>query len=888
MKRIDDKGITLISLVTTIVILVILASIATYSGIGVIKQTQFTKFSTQLKMMQTQVNELYDKYSNNQTIDVAGKKYTGTEIANIGKEISTLSQKTKVFNESASGITDSTGYKYYDKDTIKALNIEGLDEEEYFVNVSKRSVISYDGMEYEGKTYYTIDQLPDGLYNVDYKVNTGKPTFDVNYEKTENNKYKITISNINYGGNIDKWQVKYQKEGQDYWGTSEDYSIIVAEEGKYKIYIENGNISSAEKEIKVRNLPTGIERTNTTIQDSLGNQVVVPAGFKIVNPDDNVEDGIIIEDVSHENTKGSQFVWIPVGDVKTKNKGTINIELNRYTFDSNGNETKQGANKIDNIYTEDTAAKHDNNYKNTIAKDIEDFKSKAESSHGYYIGRYEARTANERSGSTTDDNLKQITTKPSDYVYNYVTQPQAATLSRGMYAEAPFESDLVNSYAWDTATLFLQTFDNRANKETLKIYSKQTSLNTNSDGLASKGTNNLTEASKKDKICNVYDMASNCLEWSTETYSRSRYPCTPRGGLYYSSSYTSGRYGDGPASSNDYNSFRPILYLGNSTLDSNGLDTITGNETENTTVQDSLGNQVVVPAGFEVVNPKDNVEDGIVVRDKTHTKTAGSEFVWIPVGDVKTKNKGKINIELKRYVFNEDGTVNDELTKTKPGDELKTSANVSVYYTEGLENSSTTNTHAKNIEIFKSKAEGSHGYYIGRYEARDKDSIFKRTSSSSKTNKLVCTADNYVYNYVTQSQAATLSRGMYTGTPFESDLVNSYAWDTATLFLQTFDNRTNKDSLKKYSIQTSLNTNSDGLATQGTNKLDTSKQDKICNVYDMASNCIEWSTETSRYSNYPCTQRGGAYNGSYYTSIRGLSTMSGSDNNYSFRPILYL
>ena len=244
MKRIDDKGITLISLVTTIVILVILASIATYSGIGVIKQTQFTKFSTQLKMMQTQANELYDKYSNNQTIDVAGKKYTGTEIANIGKEISTLSQKTKVFNASASGITDSTGYKYYDKDTIKALNIEGLDEEEYFVNVSKRSVISYDGMEYEGKTYYTIDQLPDGLYNVDYKVNTGKPTFDVNYEKTENNKYKITISNINYDGNIDKWQVKYQKEGQDYWSTSEDYNFVVNESGKYKIYIQNNNVIS--------------------------------------------------------------------------------------------------------------------------------------------------------------------------------------------------------------------------------------------------------------------------------------------------------------------------------------------------------------------------------------------------------------------------------------------------------------------------------------------------------------------------------------------------------------------------------------------------------------------------------------------------------------------
>ena len=881
MKRIDDKGITLISLVTTIVILVILASIATYSGIGVIKQTQFTKFSTQLKMMQTQVNELYDKYSNNQTIDVAGKKYTGTEIANIGKEISTLSQKTKVFNESASGITDSTGYKYYDKDTIKALNIEGLDEEEYFVNVSKRSVISYDGMEYEGKTYYTINQLPDGLYNVGYQANSGKPTFDVNYEKTENNKYKITISNTNYDGKIDKWQVKYQKEGQDYWGTSEDYSIIVAEEGKYKIYIENGNIKSDEKEIKVRNLPTGIERTNTTIQDSLGNQVVVPAGFKIVNPDDNVEDGIIIEDVSHENTKGSQFVWIPVGDVKTRDKGTINIELKRYVFNSDGtvnadlSKTEPG----DQLKTSTSSSYYftegleNSQTDNTHAKNIAIFRKKAEGSHGYYIGRYEARTATERSSTTTDDKLTQITTKPNDYVYNYITQPQAATLSRGMYAGTPFESDLVNSYAWDTATLFLQTFGNNPK------YSTQTSLNSS---FANQGTNNLTDTSKQDNICNIYDMASNCLEWSTETCSDSGYNCALRGGYYaISSFYASTRFYRTMAGGN-YGSFRPILYLGDSTLDSNGLDTITGNETENTTVQDSLGNQVVVPAGFEVVNPKDNVEDGIVVRDKTHTNTAGSEFVWIPVGDVKTKNKGKINIELKRYVFNEDGTVNKELTKTKPGDELRTSANNSVYYTEGLENSSTTNTHAKNIEIFKSKAEGSHGYYIGRYEARDKDSIFKRTSSSSKTNKLVCTADNYVYNYVTQSQAATLSRGMYTGTPFESDLVNSYAWDTATLFLQTFGNN------PKYSIQTSLNTNSDGLATQGTNKLDTSKQDKICNVYDMASNCIEWSTETSRYSNYPCAQRGGAYNSSYYTSIRGLSTMSGSDNNYSFRPILYL
>ena len=313
------------------------------------------------------------------------------------------------------------------------------------------------------------------------------------------------------------------------------------------------------------------------------------------------------------------------------------------------------------------------------------------------------------------------------------------------------------------------------------------------------------------------------------------------------------------------------------------LGTVTGNEDTNTTVHDSLENQVVVPAGFEVVNPNDNVEDGIVIKDKTHTNTAGSEFVWIPVGDVKTRDKGTIKIELKRYVFNSDGTVNKDLSKTEPGDQLKTSSSSSDYYTEGLENSQTDNTHAKNIATFRTKAESSHGYYIGRYEARDKDSTAERTDSSSKTNKLVCTADNYVYNYVTQPQAATLSRGMYKGTPFESDLVNSYAWDTATLFLQTIDNRTT-DKTKKYSVQTSLNTN---LANKGTNNLtEASKQDKICNVYDMSSNCLEWSTETC--SDGYGTQRAGYRTTCSYTSARSSFPLTSTDFNISFRPILYL
>jgi len=319
------------------------------------------------------------------------------------------------------------------------------------------------------------------------------------------------------------------------------------------------------------------------------------------------------------------------------------------------------------------------------------------------------------------------------------------------------------------------------------------------------------------------------------------------------------------------------------------LESVKGTETTNTTVKDNLGNKVVVPAGFKVINPTENVTNGIVVEDVTHEATKGSQFVWIPVGDVIKDSAGnKETITLRRYVFNADGSVNTELSKTEPGDQLKTSSGYSYYFTEGLKDSTTSNTHAKDIEDFKNKVNNiTHGYYIGRYEARDKSATSARTSSSVETNQLVCTANNYVYNYITQPKAAELSRGMYSDSNFESDLMNSYAWDTAIVFLQKFDNRANKTSLKPYSRQTSLN---GSLASQGTNNLsDVSKQDVICNVYDMASNCWEWTTETFSSSGNPCTSRGGYYSYSRsYSSVRYDNLTSFSGDSISFRSLLYM
>ena len=319
------------------------------------------------------------------------------------------------------------------------------------------------------------------------------------------------------------------------------------------------------------------------------------------------------------------------------------------------------------------------------------------------------------------------------------------------------------------------------------------------------------------------------------------------------------------------------------------LESVKGTETTNTTVKDNLGNQVVVPAGFKVINPNDNVTNGIVVEDVTHEATKGSQFVWIPVGEVVKEIKDGVKstetITLGRYVFNEDGTIDTALSRKEPGEQLKAISISSSYFTEGLKDSTTSNTHAKDIAIFKTKAESNHGYYIGRYEARDKSATSARTSSSVETNQLVCTANNYVYNFISQSKAAELSRGMYSDSNFESDLMNSYAWDTAIVFLQKFDNRANKT--KPYSRQNSLN---NSLASQGTNNLsDASKQDVICNVYDMASNCYECTTETYSDSNRPCAIRGGFYSSSsYYESNRSSCDTNYSSSILSFRSLLYM
>ena len=238
MKKmhINSKGITLIALVVTIIVLLILASIATYSGIQIIESSKITTFTAEMKIMQTHVNSIYDQWKKGEV----NKDELGKDLE-YNSEVK--EQASKVLTTEL-GLKDTTGYRYYDQETIKNLGIEGV-KQEFFINIETRDVVSYKGLKYKGDMYYTLIQLPDGLYNVDYTPGEYEsPTFDVDYEIIGENKYRIKISNIEYKGYINKWIVKYQLEGKDYENTSEDLSFVVNEEGKYNIKIENGEVTS--------------------------------------------------------------------------------------------------------------------------------------------------------------------------------------------------------------------------------------------------------------------------------------------------------------------------------------------------------------------------------------------------------------------------------------------------------------------------------------------------------------------------------------------------------------------------------------------------------------------------------------------------------------------
>ena len=328
---------------------------------------------------------------------------------------------------------------------------------------------------------------------------------------------------------------------------------------------------------KISTLVGTVVDKNTKAEDAYGNKITIPKGFKVVAhgtvagsatytySGDNipaVQDGIVIEN----GTDGNQFVWVPVGTIKNKDNKTSTITLGRYEFDSSTGaltsitpaqvasvENCTQAVTINSYYQElSTSRISSNSSENTTARDLKTFIETSLSNGGYYIARFEA------SGTTS-----KITSKYNQTVLTIITQPNAAKAAREMYGEVKennkliYASDLVNSYAWDTAIIFIQTY---ATGEDASSYASKNK----SKSFANTGINN-------DRYCNIFDMSGNVWEWTTEYYTISGTgdfvrPCVIRGGycntdLGEAFTYTSSRTIGYTTSSGNNLSLRPLLYV---------------------------------------------------------------------------------------------------------------------------------------------------------------------------------------------------------------------------------------------------------------------------------------------------------------------------------------
>ncbi len=324
--------------------------------------------------------------------------------------------------------------------------------------------------------------------------------------------------------------------------------------------------------------------------------------------------------------------------------------------------------------------------------------------------------------------------------------------------------------------------------------------------------------------------------------------------------------------------------------------------TEKTTLKDSNENLIKVPEGFKIAEDSGiNVTEGIVIEDSDIIdgigNNRGNQYVWVPVGNGIKKSDGTtVDITLGRYTFadgtNDKGTDGTVLAKGTPI--LK--QNAENYTQEVLINSlykelSTSrtgvassgkdglNTTALNLRGFIDSVKANGGYYIARYEASygtDKKANSKVSNSYSETT--VPTTEGTLWNFITQINAATASRNLYTAV--SSDLINGYAWNTAIVYIQNFSGDTD------YSRQDAKSINS-SLTNTGVNR------DEVCKINDMASNTMELTTEYSTDAGSsianPCTDMGGIYDGGHtYTSYRGSYSATNNSFNRSFRVTLYM
>ena len=273
----------------------------------------------------------------------------------------------------------------------------------------------------------------------------------------------------------------------------------------------------------------------------------------------------------------------------------------------------------------------------------------------------------------------------------------------------------------------------------------------------------------------------------------------------------------------------------------------------NTKVTYSDG-EVWIPEGFRISKDSaSTVQGGVVIEDKDL-----NQFVWVPVATIA---------DYKRTWYTGYDSFSD--------------------YSEALPEDEKTS-----VERYK-------GFYIGRYEAGDKESTVAKTlrSSNDVTKTVTIKANQAPYNHVTRAQAKSLAEGFKTQQEYKAKtkLVSSYAWDTTIAFLQkvnsdygsSSEEGNHKDTTFSYTdITGATKTKASGSEVL----VPTGQTTPVCNIYDMGGNVWEGTPESCSSTEYPYALRGGScsYGFANFPAGSRFTYYDTANANVGFRLTLFM
>ena len=327
-----NSGITLVSLVVIIIVVLILAGTATYTGITSVQSARIATFEAELKTVRLQLNSSseIEKYKKLDT-----DKLTDAQIKFLNEV------QTELNNENLGITLNIDNFKYFSKQDIKNLSSIEITRDVY-VDAINKIVVSGIAEQYDGKTYYVLEQLEDGGYNIEENIeNSGDITFD-----TKVNNLTVEISNITYNAPyVNKGTIQYKLDMDKNWTTvtqdttSKNVSFNVSEYGVYNIKVIDAKNNENETKLEV------ISNASDGSWNGVVNSPKLVSGMTGVYWDENGKEVKVTNEnkdkwYDYENQKwanavtkdGSYWVWIPRYEysIETATK-TINIKFIKTT-----------------------------------------------------------------------------------------------------------------------------------------------------------------------------------------------------------------------------------------------------------------------------------------------------------------------------------------------------------------------------------------------------------------------------------------------------------------------------------------------------------------------------------------------------------------------------